>query len=94
MPKRVRERIKTMSKSTYIKTIKITDNFVKKLKNHQKQNIARRKKRPFERTFCCAEKNVQIMWRHPVWQSAAGPSSVVDCDGRQRFSGLAKKNKI
>ena len=33
------------------------------------------------------------MWRHPVWQSAAGPSSVVDCDGRQRFSGLAKKKK-
>ena len=41
----------------------------------KKTNIARRKKRPLERTFCCAEKSVQIIWR---WTGGRG-------EGRCRF---------
>ena len=41
----------------------------------KKKNIARRKKRPLERTFCCAEKSVQIIWR---WTGGRG-------EGRCRF---------
>ena len=45
------------------------------MREKKKKHIARRKKRPLERTFCCAEKSVQIIWR---WTGGRG-------EGRCRF---------